>query len=336
MAPRPTTRSIGPPQPRAAGSRVARGFANPARRTANGLNAALAAGGGDVIVRVDARSRIGVVTWPTPCGCSASAPTWASSVAGNAPVRGSASLRDRWIARALRNRFTTGLAGIDAPTAPGPADTVWMGAFRTDDLRALGGWDEAVARNEDYDLNRRFRETGTLVWFDPEMDAETSRGPDLRRLCCSTSDSVGSRARGGRGACCPAPRQIALVLAPVAAAGGAVVCEPRSACSRPPCWRWSHCARSRCWAATAPPHPPSGQSPADGRVRVRVRPGGPVSSPGSRARRWACAMPTADMPTAERPAVSVVVPTHTRAVMLWAPACSTCSCRSIVRPVGSR
>jgi hypothetical protein len=33
----------------------------------------------------------------------------------------------------------------------------------------LGGYDETFERNQDYELNHRIRESGGVVWFDPEL-----------------------------------------------------------------------------------------------------------------------------------------------------------------------
>ena len=40
----------------------------------------------------------------------------------------------------------------------GPADTVFLGAWRRETLEAAGGFDETLARNEDYELNWRLRQ----------------------------------------------------------------------------------------------------------------------------------------------------------------------------------
>lgn len=66
------------------------------------------------------------------------------------------------IARALNNRFGTGLSRYRRTSASGPADTVYLGAFRRSDLDAVGGWAEAFPTNQDYELNRRLRHRGTV------------------------------------------------------------------------------------------------------------------------------------------------------------------------------
>ena len=55
--------------------------------------------------------------------------------------------------------------------AAGPADTVFLGAWRRETLEAAGGFDETLARNEDYEFNWRLRERGGTVWLDPALAA---------------------------------------------------------------------------------------------------------------------------------------------------------------------
>jgi len=50
----------------------------------------------------------------------------------------------------------------------GPSDTVYLGAFRLGDLRAVGGWDDSMLTNQDYELNRRMSRRGS-VWFDARL-----------------------------------------------------------------------------------------------------------------------------------------------------------------------
>jgi hypothetical protein len=121
--------------------------------------------------------------------------------------------------RSLRNRWATGLSRYRRGTSTGPSDTVWMGFFRTHDLRALGGWHEDHTLNEDYDLNRRYREEGWLVWFD-----HTLRSGYLPRRTLGLLGRQHFRfgqskgrwwAKGDR----PVPRQMALLAAPLVGAG---------------------------------------------------------------------------------------------------------------------
>lgn len=44
-----------------------------------------------------------------------------------------------------------------------------LGVFRRAALQTVGGFDGALARNEDYELNWRLRRAGGVVWFDPAL-----------------------------------------------------------------------------------------------------------------------------------------------------------------------
>jgi hypothetical protein len=46
---------------------------------------------------------------------------------------------------------------------------VYLGAFRTDELRQLGGYDERLDANEDFDVAERCRRTGRTVWLEQDL-----------------------------------------------------------------------------------------------------------------------------------------------------------------------
>lgn len=56
------------------------------------------------------------------------------------------------------------LGGIEGPT-----DTVYLGVYRRQSLEAVGGFDPALLRNQDYVLNWHLRNRGEVVWFDPKI-----------------------------------------------------------------------------------------------------------------------------------------------------------------------
>ncbi len=155
---------------------------NPRRRTSTSLNVGLQAAQGDYLVRVDARSRIPSSYVRTCIGLLATDPTVGVVGGAQRPWPRSTGLVDRGIARALDNRLATGLSRYRRSATSGPADTVWMGVFRTAELQALGGWDDSVALNEDFDLNTRFRESGQLVWFAGGLESGYLPRTDFRRL----------------------------------------------------------------------------------------------------------------------------------------------------------
>ncbi len=76
---------------------------------------------------------------------------------------------ERAIAAAMSSRFGAGDARYRIGGDAGPAETVYLGVFKRSTLERLGGYDEHFARNQDYELNHRIRQSGGLVWFEPSL-----------------------------------------------------------------------------------------------------------------------------------------------------------------------
>lgn len=141
---------------------------NPLGTTPSNLNAGLAAVQGRVVCRVDARSVIPPHYVRRCLEILDERPE--VRVVGGAQVaraRGT-DARSLGIARALNNRFTMGMARYRRGASSGPTDTVYLGAFRTADLRQIGGWNEDFLTNQDFELNRRMGRDG-VVWFCDEL-----------------------------------------------------------------------------------------------------------------------------------------------------------------------
>lgn len=140
--------------------------ANPTGGTAAGLNAALRAARGDVIVRVDAHCELprdyvrrAVATMER---------TGAANVGGVQAAEGSTPYQ-RAVAAAMTSKFGVGDAKFHYGGDEGPTDTVYLGVFDADALRAVGAFDESLVRNQDYELNWRLRDAGHTIWFDPAL-----------------------------------------------------------------------------------------------------------------------------------------------------------------------
>lgn len=144
---------------------------NPKARTSSSLNIGLQNASGSIVARVDARSRLQPDYLKTTVRVLQRHPE--VGVVGGSQLAMPRTERplDIGIARALRNRWTTGLSRYRRSRVSGPADTVWMGVFRTSQLRELGGWPEHIAINEDYELNGRFRAAGFAVWFESALQS---------------------------------------------------------------------------------------------------------------------------------------------------------------------
>jgi succinoglycan biosynthesis protein ExoA len=150
----------------AAGDPRVRMIDNATASTGAGLNAAIAASVGDVIVRLDAHAEL-------PRGYVRQAmqlldETGAANVGGVQNAVGSTPF-EQAVAAAMRSRLGTGGATFRHSTRPGPVDTVYLGVFRRAALEEVGGFNPELLRNQDYELNVRLRAAGGKVWFDPSL-----------------------------------------------------------------------------------------------------------------------------------------------------------------------
>lgn len=152
---------------------------NPAGITPTGLNAAIAASTGVVVVRVDGRAVI-------PPGYVRRAvelldETGADNVGGIMGAEGETPF-EQAVAAAMSSRFGTGDARFHYGGEPGPVDTVFLGAFRRSALDRVGGYDETLVRTQDSELNHRIRISGGTVWFSPELRVRYRPRGSLRAL----------------------------------------------------------------------------------------------------------------------------------------------------------
>ena len=139
---------------------------NPAGVTPAGLNAAIRATSAPVVARVDGHAVL-------PAGYLARAvavldQTGAVNVGGVQEPRGQTPFEEA-VGRAMASPFGSGDARFRHGGPEGAVDTVYLGVFRRAALEAVGLFDEALVRNQDYELNWRLREAGGTVWFDPEL-----------------------------------------------------------------------------------------------------------------------------------------------------------------------
>jgi len=139
---------------------------NPSGRTPSGLNTAIAASRGEIIVRCDAQTRLS--TSYVRRAVEILQETGADNVGGVQTAEGVFFLQ-RSIAIALKSPLGIGDARHHTGGKPGPTDTVYLGVFRREALKRVGDFDEAQVRNQDYELNWRLRKTGGTVYFHPDL-----------------------------------------------------------------------------------------------------------------------------------------------------------------------
>jgi glycosyltransferase involved in cell wall biosynthesis len=152
---------------------------NPTGFTPCGLNAAIAASTHPVVVRVDGHALLPPDYVRT--AVETLIETGADNVGGVMAAQGVTPF-EQAVARAYVSWFGLGGARFHLGGAAGPADTVYLGAFRREMLTRVGGFDEDMRRAQDWELNYRIRQAGGLVWFTPAMQVTYRPRADLRAL----------------------------------------------------------------------------------------------------------------------------------------------------------
>jgi glycosyltransferase involved in cell wall biosynthesis len=139
---------------------------NPRGLTTVGLNNSMRAARFDFVIRVDAHSE------PQPNylrrGIEILLETGADLLGGLMAAKGRGSFQ-KAVAWAYTSRFGIGGAAYHIGGQAGEAESAYLGIFRKSALLKVGGYDEGVIRGEDWDLARRIRASGGLVWFSPEL-----------------------------------------------------------------------------------------------------------------------------------------------------------------------
>lgn len=147
---------------------IVRVVPNPRRTIPAGLNTAIRASQGEVIIRMDAHS-IPAPDYVQRC-VTLLASGRGDNVGGRWEIRPGANT---WIARSIARAAGHPLGAGDAryrhSEKAGAVDTVPFGAFYRSLIEKVGGFDETLLTNEDYEFNVRVRQSGGTVWFDPAI-----------------------------------------------------------------------------------------------------------------------------------------------------------------------
>lgn len=152
---------------------------NPTGRTPDGLNAALAAARHEIVVRMDGHGELspGYIRRAVEILQE----TGAANVGGLMRAEGVTDF-EKAVAVAMRSPLGLGPSRFHVGGEPGPSKTVYLGVFRRDWLRRVGGYDPTYVRAQDWEMNYRIRQLGGVVWFTPELSVTYRPRPDLRSL----------------------------------------------------------------------------------------------------------------------------------------------------------
>ena len=151
------------------------------RTIPSGLNTAISVAKGSVILRLDGHS-IPQSDYIERC-VSALEQGLGDNVGGVWEMRPGNS---GWISRAIATVAAHPLGVGDAlyrfTKQAGIVDTVPFGAFKRELLDRIGGFDETLRANEDYEFNVRIRKAGGRIWLDPAIRSVYFTRPTLGGL----------------------------------------------------------------------------------------------------------------------------------------------------------
>jgi len=141
---------------------------NPARFVSTGLNAAIRAAKGEIIIRMDVHSHYGP-RYIEKC-IETLKKTRAANVGGPARTR-SDTYMQKANSLAYHSSFSSGGAAFHNPDYEGYVDTVTYGCWKKSTLEKIGGFDEELVRNQDDELNLRLVRSGEKIWQNPEIES---------------------------------------------------------------------------------------------------------------------------------------------------------------------
>lgn len=154
---------------------------NPLRTIPSGLNRAIEASRGEIIVRSDAHSK----PYPDYIANSVKAleEGRGDNVGGVWEIQSGA---DTWIAKSIAVAAAHPLGVGDAlyrhAQHAAEVDTVPFGSFQRELVKRVGRFDESLLTNEDYEFNARIRKVGGRIWLDPSIRSVYFARPTLQEL----------------------------------------------------------------------------------------------------------------------------------------------------------
>jgi glycosyltransferase involved in cell wall biosynthesis len=139
---------------------------NPEQIVSTGLNAAIGAATGQIIIRMDAHTTY--------------APDYIRECVRTLQASGAQSVGGPWvavgrgwvgkaIAAAFRSPFCTGGGKAHDPSYEGEVDTVYLGCWKRTIFERAGLFDPNLVRNQDDEFNFRLRRLGGKIWQSPRI-----------------------------------------------------------------------------------------------------------------------------------------------------------------------
>lgn len=154
---------------------------NDARTIPAGVNRAIAASRGEIILRLDGHS--------SPYSDYVEKSVAALEAGKGQNVGGVWEIRpgaETWVARAIAIAAAHPLGVGDAlyrhAKQAAVVDTVPFGAWKRSLVEEIGGYDESLLSNEDYEFNARIRHNGGKIWLDPAIRSLYFARPTLVAL----------------------------------------------------------------------------------------------------------------------------------------------------------
>jgi succinoglycan biosynthesis protein ExoA len=154
---------------------------NPLRNIPSGLNRAIEASRGDLIVRLDGHAK------PYPdyverCVLAHEAGL-GDNIGGVWEIQpGASTWTARSIAAAASHPIGVGDAMYRLAASAAEVDTVPFGSYRRSLVERIGGYNESLLTNEDYEFNTRIRQANGRVWLDPAIRSVYFARPNFREL----------------------------------------------------------------------------------------------------------------------------------------------------------
>jgi succinoglycan biosynthesis protein ExoA len=152
---------------------------SPTGRTPDSLNIAIASCTEEIIVRVDAHAELSRKYIET--AIETLERTGADNVGGIMAATGVTNF-EKAVAAAMTSPLGVGNAAFHTGGVEGPADSVYLGVFRRTALSRVGGYDSEFTRAQDWEMNFRIRNSGGLVWFNPNLSVTYRPRSNITKL----------------------------------------------------------------------------------------------------------------------------------------------------------